>query len=105
MALDPTTLSELSRLAAAAPRGPWRYDASKATILTGAKGVVLGSLQSAEAGAFIVAAREAVPELLREHEALVRLVRQHIVQFRVCLACGPVADGHAMGCPARPVLG
>jgi hypothetical protein len=104
MALDSTTLSALSRLAAAAPSGPWRYDPAKAMTLTGEEGFVLGTIHSPEAGAFIAAARHAVPELLRENEALTRLVRQHIVQFGVCLACGPVKDGHALRCPALPFL-
>jgi len=104
MTLDTETLSELGRLAAAAPRGPWHYDHDEALTLSGERGFVLGTIHSAEAGAFIAAAREAVPELLRENETLTRLVRSHIVQFGVCLACGPVKDGHALRCPALPFL-
>lgn len=104
MELDTATLAELGRLAAAAPEGPWHYRPARDLTLTGQEGFVLGTIHSAEAGAFIVAAREAVPALLREHEVLTRLVRQHIVQFNVCLACGPVADGHALRCPALPFL-
>jgi len=104
MELDTATLAELGRLAAAAPRGPWRYQPDQDLALTGQDGFVLGTIHSAEAGAFIVAARQALPVLLGENEALTRLVRQHIVQFNVCLACGPVADGHALRCPALPFL-
>ena len=104
MALDSSTISSLKQLVADAPRGPWRFERNRSPALTGEGGAILAELRSAEAGAFIVAAREALPALLQENELLVRLVRQHIVQFGVCLACGPVQDGHALQCPARPFL-
>jgi len=104
MTLDADALAALRRLEAAAPRGPWRYDPDQALTLTGPEGFVLGTIHSAAAGAFAAAAREAVPALLKENEALTSLVRQHIVQFGVCLACGPVADGHQLRCPALPFL-
>lgn len=104
MSTETTTPAELARLAAEAPRGPWRFDPDASLALQGRDGLVLATVHSVEAGAFIAAAREAVPALLREREALVSLVRQHIVQFGVCLACGPVKDGHALRCPALPFL-
>jgi hypothetical protein len=104
MALDTAEVTRLARLSAEAPRGPWSFEPARSPTLLGQRGLVLGSIHSGEAGAFIVAARETVPELLQERETLIRLVRQHIVQFGVCLACGPIRDGHALRCPALPFL-
>lgn len=90
----------------AAPSAPWRFDPARGSDLLGPGGDRLGELGTESAGAFVAAAREAMPVLLAEHDHLVALLRA-VAQprDRQCLDCGPLdALGHRKRCRLAPYL-
>lgn len=94
------------QVTAAAPAGPWHLDASRGSALATAAGEHLGTITSPEGGAFVVAAREALPALLAELDHLVAIVRDvGQAQERHCPDCGPLdALGHRKRCRVAPYL-
>jgi hypothetical protein len=96
------------QVTAAAPAGPWHVDASRGSALATAAGEDLGAIASPEGGAFVVAARDALPVLLAELDHLVAIVRditQAQAQERHCPDCGPLdALGHRKRCRVAPYL-
>jgi hypothetical protein len=99
-------LDHWKQITAAAPPGPWRLGADRDSGLTAAGGERLGELDSPEGGAFVLAAREAMPVLLAELDHLVALVRDlGQAKERLCPDCGPLdALGHRKRCRIAPYL-
>lgn len=108
MSISAAQANHWRTLTTAAPPGPWKSGEGLSTSLTAARGLVLGELKRAETGAFIVAAREAVPALLDERDALLSIIREIAARPGPCLACGGAPDGraaaHAPGCRVGPFL-
>jgi hypothetical protein len=112
--IDPKSIARLKAAVDAAPPPPWRYDPTRGTSLTADDRSRLGDIVSEEAGAFVVAAREILPGLLRERDQLRDLVRRLSTgrngTMLQCLVCTQVTQDngqpldHVPGCIIEEIL-